>query len=125
MRALFAVAVVALSVTTAHAQEMKPAAPAAQDSAERALPPAAMTPTSTLIEQLKAAGELKEPKAIEAPAPKVATSDAKPTEAKPVERKPVEATAPAAAKPVEAKPAEAAKPTEAAKPAEAKPVERG
>jgi hypothetical protein len=120
MRALLAAAVVALSVTAAHAQEVKPVAPAAKDSVARALPPAAMTPTSTLIEQLKSVGELKEPKGVEAPAPKVETSDAKPAEAKSIEAKPVEAKPVEAAKPAETKPAES-KAVE--KKAESKPVE--
>ena len=94
---------------------MKPVTPAASERTVRAIPPAAATPTSTLIEQLKAVGELKEPKAVEAPAQKAEASDSKPVETKAVETKPavakpVEATsvtpAPTAAKPVETKPVE-------------------
>jgi hypothetical protein len=111
MRALFAAAAVILSVTAVHAQDMKPAAIAPQDSTERAIPPA--MPSSTLIEQLKAVGELKDGKPLEAAAPKIDATDAKPVDVKPAEAQP------AMAKPVEAKPVEAAKPAET-KPAETK-----
>jgi ribonuclease E len=117
MRALLVTAAVILSVTAARAQEMKPAAPAAQETTDRALPP---VPSSTIVEQLKAAGELKDPKTLEAPAPKINAIEAKPVEANPVEAKPAEAQ-PVIAKPVE-KPVEA-KPVEAAKPVETKAVE--
>ncbi len=72
MRALLATAAVILSVTAAQAQEMKPAASVAQETTERALPPAAApTPSSTIVEKLRAAGELKDPQTLEAPAPKI------------------------------------------------------
>jgi ribonuclease E len=128
MRALIVTAAVVLSVTAGHAQEMVPAKPAvvAQGSTDRAIPPAAAVPTSRLIEQLKAAGELKDTRALEAPAPKVDAADAKPVEAKPVEAKPVDAQ-PVIAKPVDAKPVETTKPAETkaveTKPVEAKPVD--
>jgi hypothetical protein len=125
MRILLAAAVLALSVSAAQAQ----------DTTNRALP--AATPSTTLIEQLKAAGELKEPKALEAPAPKIDSietkAEATPAEAKPAEQpvaaKPAEATTPATPAPTVAAPAAApAAPaasaaTTAAKPAEAKPAE--
>ena len=119
MRALLVTAAVILSVTSAHAQEVKSVTPAAQETTERALPPAASAPvpSSTIVEQLKAAGELKDPKTLEAPAPKI---DA--VEARPIEAKPAEAPRPVIATPVEAKPVEA-KPVEAAKPVETKAVE--
>jgi ribonuclease E len=130
MRALFVVAAIALSVTAAQAQEMKPTAAAAEQSTERALPPTG-TPTPTLVEKLKAAGELKDPKLLEAPAPKIDAVEAAPAEAKPVEAKPAEAPPVVAkqleTKPVDVKPVEAAKPVETkaveSKPVEAKPVE--
>jgi hypothetical protein len=106
MRALFVTAAVVLSVTAAQAQEMVPAKTAvAPESTDRAA-----MPSSAIVEQLKAAGELKAPKPIEAPAPKIDAVDAKPAEvkpvemAKPVEIKPVEAEA-VATKPVDARPA--------------------
>jgi hypothetical protein len=121
MRILLAAAAVALSVSAVHAQ----------DATDRALP--AAMPSATLIEQLKAAGELKDPKALEAPAPKIGSIESKaeatPTEAKPAEQpvvaKPAEtatpAPAPTAAAPAAAPAAPAA--SAAAKPAEAKPAE--
>jgi hypothetical protein len=121
MRILLAAAAVALSVSAVHAQ----------DATDRALP--AAMPSATLIEQLKAAGELKDPKALEAPAPKIGSIESKaeatPTEAKPAEQpvvaKPAEAATPApaptAAAPAAAPAAPAA--SAAAKPAEAKPAE--
>jgi hypothetical protein len=121
MRILLAAAAVALSVSAVQAQ----------DATDRALP--AATPSATLIEQLKAAGELKDPKALEAPAPKIGSIESKaeatPTEAKPAEQpvvaKPAEAATPApaptAAAPAAAPAAPAA--SAAAKPAEAKPAE--
>jgi hypothetical protein len=123
MRALFAAAAVILSVTAVHAQEVKPAAVVPQDSTERAIPPA--MPSSTLIEQLRAVGELKDAKPLEAPAPRIDATDArpagaKPGEAKPVETKPVDVTS-TDAKPVDVKPVEAATPAEI-KPAETKAV---
>jgi hypothetical protein len=120
MRALLVTAAVILSVTAAQAQEMKPATPAAQETTDRALPPAAVTPSSTIVEQLKAVGELKDPKTLEAPAPKIDAVEAKPAEAQPVIAAPVE-------KPVEAKPVEAAKPVETkaveTRPAATKPAQ--
>lgn len=108
MRTLLVAAVVALSFTAAQAQ----------DTTDRALP--AATPSSQLIEQLKAAGELKDPKALEAPAPKLESLDTK------ADAKPADATSPAAPAPTAAAPAAppvAAATTTAAKPAEAKPTE--
>jgi hypothetical protein len=122
MRALLVTAAVILSVTAAQAQEMKPAAP---ETTDRALPPAAVTPSSTIVEQLKAVGELKDPKTLEAPAPKIDAVEAKPIEAKPAEAQPVIAAP--VEKPVEAKPIEAAKPVETkaveTRPAATKPVQ--
>jgi hypothetical protein len=116
MRTLLVAAAVVLCVSTAQAQ----------DAADRALP---ATPSATLVEQLKAAGELKDPKALEAPAPKIDSietrAEAKPAE-QPVVAKPAEATTPAAPAPTAAAPAAApAVPaaTAAAKPAEAKAAE--
>lgn len=109
MRTLLVAAAVALSMTVVQAQEMvgeKPAATAVQAPPERAVPAVTPMPTSAIIEQLKAAGELKDTKALEAPAPKIDAADTKPVEARPVE------AAPAVARPVEA-----------AKPAETKAVE--
>jgi hypothetical protein len=122
MRILLAAAAIALSVSAVQAQ----------DATDRALP--AATPSATLIEQLKAAGELKDPKALEAPAPKIGSIETKPeatpTEAKPAEQpvvaKPAEATTPAAPAPTAAAPAAvpaASAASAAAKPAEAKPAE--
>lgn len=115
MRTLLVAAAVILSVTAAQAQQMVPAKPAAdvaQTSTDRAVPPVA---SRTIIEQLKAAGELKDTKTLEAPAPKLDSVDAKPAEAKPAEA-PVAAAAPVEAKPVETKAVET-------KPVEAKPVQ--
>lgn len=102
MRILLVAAAVALSVTAAQAQEMVGDKPA-----DRAAPPAAAAPSTALVEQLKAAGEIKDPTTPEAPAPKIDAADAKPAETKPVEAKPAEAPA-VAAKPAETKPAQAA-----------------
>jgi hypothetical protein len=119
MRTLLVAAAVALSVTTAFAQ----------DASDRALP--AATPSAQLVEQLKAAGELKDPKALEAPAPKLDAVETK-SEAKPVEQpvvaKPAETTTPTAPASTVAAPAAtpapaAAATTTAAKPAEAKPAD--
>lgn len=116
MRTLLVAAAVALSVSAAQAQ----------DTTDRALP---ATPSATLVEQLKAAGELKDPKALEAPAPKIGSietkADAKPAE-QPVVAKPAEATTPAAPAPTAAAPVTApaaSAATAAAKPAETKPAE--
>ena len=114
MRILLVAAAVVLSVSAAQAQA----------TGDRALP--AATPSSTLIEQLKAAGELKDPKALEAPAPKLESLPAE----QPVAAKPAETTAPAAA-PAATAAAPAATPaaapapatTTAAKPAETKAAE--
>lgn len=127
MRALLIAAAVILSVSTPQAQEMKSAEPVARDAADRALPSAAITPTSTIIEQLKAAGELKEaPKPVETTAPRIDAVDAKPAganaaEARPGDVQPVRAT-PGETRPIEAKPIET-KSTESPRPAETKAVE--
>ena len=101
MRILLVAAVVALSVSASQAQD-------------------AATPSATLVEQLKAAGELKDSKALEAPAPKIDSietkADAKPAE-QPVVAKPAVTPTPAA----QTAAAPAAAP--AAKSAEAKPVQ--
>ena len=110
MRALLVAAAVILSVTAARAE----------GPTQRAIPPAAVTPSATIVEQLRAAGELKDPKVLEAPAAKVDAVESRPVEAKPAETQPVVAK-PADVKPVEAKPAEP-KAVEA-KPAESKPVQ--
>lgn len=111
MRTLLVAAAVILSAFAASAQEMVPAnsaGPVAQNSNDRALP---AQPSPGIIEQLKAAGELKDdPKRLEAPAPKLA-DDAKPADTTPAQ----------AAAPVQPKPAEA--PPVVAKPAEVKPAE--
>ena len=107
MRTLLVAAAVVLSMTAVRAQEMvgdKPAATAVQAPSDRAVPPA--MPTSAIIEQLKASGELKDPKTLEAPATRIGAPNAKPVEARPAE------AAPAVARPVEA-----------ARPAETKTVE--
>jgi hypothetical protein len=145
MRTLFVAAAAILLSTAAQAQEMVPAKPATppaiQQTNDRALPVA--TPTSSLIDQLKAAGELKdvrdpkEPKtALEAPAPRFeqVQVEAKPAETKPVDEKKIEvlpaqakpAETPVVAQPAEATPAAtspAAATTTSAKPAETKPVQ--
>jgi hypothetical protein len=151
MRTLLVAAAAIISFTAAQAQEMVPAKtdtpPTVQESNDRAMPVA--TPSSALIDQLKAAGELKDtkdPKALEAPAPRLEPVQA---EAKPVEEKKIEvlpaqvkpAETPVIAKPTETKPAAtppvaaapaattpaattpAATTTTAAKPAETKPVQ--
>jgi hypothetical protein len=149
MRTLLVAAAAIFLTTAAQAQEMvpaTPATPAAQEGNDRAMP--AQTSTSTLIDQLKAAGELKDtkdPKALEAPAPRLdPVQDAKPAQAAPDQAKQIEvvpalakpAEAPVFAKPAETKPvvtppvaaAPAATPpaastTTVAKPAETKPVQ--
>lgn len=142
MRILFVAATAILVSAAAQAQEMVPAKPAsqvAQESSDRAAP--LQTPSSALIEQLKAAGELKDTKTLEAPAPRLEpVQNVKPAEATPAEKKQIEA-APAPAKPTEtpvvatptqtkpvAMPPAAAAPataatTTVAKPAETKPVQ--
>jgi hypothetical protein len=131
MRTLLVAATAFLVCTAVQAQEMvpaKPATPVAQETNDRALP--AATPSSVLIDQLKAAGELKdpkEPKALEAPAPKLdPVQEAKPAQAVPDQAKQIEVV------PAQAKPAVTAAPaatpptaatTTAAKPAETKPVQ--
>jgi hypothetical protein len=149
MRTLFVVAAAILLSTAAQAQEMvpaKPATPAVQETNDRAIPTA--TPTSSLIDQLKAAGELKDtkdPKALEAPAPRLdPVQEAKPAQAAPDQAKQIEvvpaqakpAETPVVAKPAETKPAvtppvaaapaatpPAASTTTVAKPAETKPAQ--
>ena len=140
MRTLLVAAAAFLSLSAAQAQEMvpaKPATPAVQETNDRAMP--APTPTSALIDQLKAAGELKDskdPKALEAPAPKLdpVQAEAKPDEEKKIEQIPAQAkpaetpvvAKPAVTPPVAAAPAAtppAAATTTAAKPAETKPVQ--
>jgi hypothetical protein len=129
MRTLFVAAAAIFVCTAAQAQEMvpaRPAAPAAQETNDRAVPVA--TPSSTLIDQLKAAGELKEPnewKTLEAPAPRLdpIQAEAKPAQTVPAEAKPAEAKpaeTPVIAKPVERKPA--ATPPVATAPAATSPV---
>jgi hypothetical protein len=149
MRTLFVAAAAILLSTAVQAQEMVPAKsdtpPAVQESNDRAIPVA----TPTLIDQLKAAGELKDnkdPKALEAPAPRLdpVQAEAKPAGTKPSDDKKIEvvpaqvkpAETPVVAKPAETKPvvtppvaaAPAATPpatstTTVAKPAETKPVQ--
>src|SRR6187399_1046386 len=110
---LVAAAAVALSVSAAQAQ----------DRGDRALP--AATPSSSLIEQLKAAGELKDPKVLEAPAPRLESLEPKPAE-QPVAATPADTAAPAAV-PASTAIAPAATPPAAAAPAAtttaAKPAE--
>lgn len=120
MRTLLVAAIVALSVSAAHAQ-----APAQDRTLSTA-------PSATLIDQLKAAGELKDPKALEAPAPRLESvdraADTQPAVAQPPE---TPASAPAAVVSIPAPAASAAVPatpaavatTTAATPAEAKPVQ--
>ena len=139
MRTLLVAAAAILSLSAAQAQELvpaKPATPAAQETNDRAMP--AQTSTSALIDQLKAAGELKDskdPKALEAPAPRLEPVQAEakpaaekieqiPAQANPAETPVVEkpaVTPPVAAAPVATPPA--ATTTTAAKPAETKPVQ--
>ena len=154
MRTLFVAAAAILLSTAVQAQEMVPAksdAPqAVQESNDRAMP--AQTSTSTLIDQLKAAGELKDHKdpkdpkaALKAPAPRLdPVQEAKPAQAAPDQAKQIEvvpaqakpAETPVVAKPAETKPAvtppvaaapaatpPAASTTTVAKPAETKPVQ--
>lgn len=146
MRILFVAAAVALSVSAVQAQEMLPAkSPEASETGDRAMP-VQTPPSARLIEQLKAAGELKEPKVLEAPAPRLdpvdSTTNARPAESQPPVVRPaaapaaapapapvaaVPAAAPAPA-PVAAAPAAAPAPaaateTAAAKPAEVTPAE--
>jgi hypothetical protein len=116
MRTLIVAALVALSVSAAQAQ-----APA-QDTNDRALP----APSARLIDQLKAAGELKDQKQLEAPAPKLDSIDTRPADPQPGVAKPAEipaaASAPAASAAAPVAPA-ASTTTTAAKPAETKPAE--
>jgi hypothetical protein len=140
MRTLLVAATAFLVCTAVQAQEMVPAKPAtsvAQETNDRALP--AATPSSVLIDQLKAAGELKDPKdpkALEAPAPKLdPVQEAKPAQPVPDQAKQIEVVPaqakPAVTPPVVAAPAAtppaatppAAATTTAAKPAETKPVQ--
>jgi outer membrane biosynthesis protein TonB len=137
MRSLLVAAAAILFLSAAQAQEMvpaRPATPAAQETNDRAMP--AQTSSSTLIDQLKAAGELKDTKTLEAPAPRLdpVQAEAKPTASKPVEEKSIEVLpaqaksteTPVVANPAETKPAvtpPVAATTTAAKPAEAKPAE--
>jgi hypothetical protein len=144
MRTLLVATTAFLVCTAVQAQEMvpaKPATPAVQQTNDRALP--AATPSSALIDQLKAAGELKDykdPKSLEAPAPKLdPVQEAKPAQAAPDQAKQIEvvpaqakpAETPVVANPVVTPPVAAAPaatppapPTATvAKPAEAKPVQ--
>lgn len=135
MRTLLVATAALLVCTAVQAQEMVPAKPAtsvAQETNDRALP--AATPSSVLIDQLKAAGELKDPKdpkALEAPAPKLdPVQEAKPAQPVPDQAKQIEVVPaqakPAVTPPVVAAPAAtppAAATTTAAKPAETKPVQ--
>src|SRR5262249_26326788 len=123
MRTLLIIAAAIMSVSAAQAQEMLPAKsatpPAVQESNDRAMPVA--TPTSALIDQLKAAGELKDPKdtkdpktALEAPVPRLEpVQEAKPAQTGPDQVKQIE---------VVPAPAKAAETPAVAKPAETKPV---
>lgn len=129
MRTLLVAATAILVCTAVQAQEMVPsksATTAVQESNDRAMP---AQPTSALIDQLKAAGELKEPKALEAPAPKLdpVQAEAKPAPTAPVQAKPAEAKpaeTPVVAKPAETKPATPpVTATTAAKPTETKPAQ--
>ena len=132
MRILLVAAAAFLVCTAVQAQEMVPAKPAAQETNDRAIP--AATPSAVLIDQLKAAGELKDskdPKALEAPVPKLdPVQEARPAQTVPDQAKQIEVvpaqakpavTPPVAAAPVATPPA--APTTTAAKPAETKPVQ--
>jgi hypothetical protein len=152
MRTLLLAATTILVSTAALAQEMVPAKPATppavQETNDRAMP--AQASTSSLIDQLKAVGELKDTKdaktGLEAPVPRLepVQAEAKPAETRPVEEKKIEvlpaqakpadtplvaqpaATKPAVTPPVAAAPAATppvAPTTTAAKPAETKPVQ--
>jgi hypothetical protein len=91
--------------------------PAVQETNDRAIPVATPAPSSALIDQLKAAGELKDSKdakMLEAPAPRLdPVQEAKPAGTRPVEEKKIEVL------PAQAKPAES---TVVAAPADAKPA---
>lgn len=134
MRSLLVAAAAILFLSAAQAQEMvpaKPATPAAQETNDRAMP--AQTASSTLIDQLKAAGELKDTKTLEAPAPRLdpVQAEAKPTASKPVEEKKIEVIpaqaksteTPVVANPAETKPAVTPPVAATSKPAETKPVQ--